>query len=1401
MIVKEFIPLLVLILFSSNANAHLTAELNNQTFQPYDTVIITATVTNNGTEEVYWALECSIYSPGSYPPYLYSESLYLYPKETQQVNFSLSIVETAESGNYTAYLELLEYTSALSNSTLNFTVTGTLKEINASLRTCKDFNCSSLTSVFLINETAYIKLITDLEVNISARLETPSSNESLNFSNLTATVLLIETGGYNAEVNLSREGYKSSTEGIIFAVIREEPSIQEESSCNEDGTCDSGENHQNCPQDCPSGGEDGICDLVEDGICDPDCNGTRDEDCRIDYNISLYEGWNLISFPLEKIEGAGPSSPLGVGTITEDVQSTITENIHKNTRIQSGVENLASFISLVSAQPIPPGERISTASPGNPSATLSVETTGCAIEPVYITVNAQDEEGVWAIHYWLGIKSGLNWIGEWAEHICDGMPPSCAYTWTASISEPGTHYIFGYVYDSDSTGVWSDPQSIEVEIRDCGITSTTTSISTTSISTTSTTSISTTSTSTTLSSTTSTSTTSTSTTSTSTTSTSTTTVPPASNNKKNSEKFTERTAFIAPLKDFRTVLQSVSLSTWTTTPDSDDWEWCKKLIDESTGNPREFNGNKRGCGYPVLVYYEEEGSTEELNLDWDEIWDNSVKRTIKFYIDKDMTVEDISLYMYQSEPHSGDIIVDIYDPSEGEVTASVREPSFDHSNPPEWFMFTFPEPVELKKGYYQLQVYMDYEVTIPWIYWGFRYIDNPDTELHRRLFKIGSERVWDFDSLTYGNIDVDSTILSVQRHAPDEVKIYAEKFELDCGNGVDEDYDGLIDKEDADCELLDLLTANNDKPQMEIQLNPNNFVGAGLQDHQITKICPNSYFSYWDYIEEVVVVDYDNYKEGLMGAVLASYRGAPLIFVDNENLEKYKNILNGRIVYIVGDVGSDVFDYIWETSEVFYSYTLETWQEEYVKFTGTDKVILVNPNDRGIYLNWNYQTERSWHTIKKLFANQSIAAPFLAAAKQEVIIFADVTGSPENPTCEEVPAITQNIETIDSIVESEVQRLFSENLPKYLTIVASPKAIPDSVYRGCDRMWQFRTAVDWKYGVIGDVISKSLQYPEIVVDMDGEIHIVWVDKEDLHSDIYYAKSDGTNWDIEKVTEEDNWYSEYPDIAADKDGFIHIVWQDEKGGNMEIYYAKKEVSWSEERVTDLDGSNSEKPRIAIDSDDGIHIVWSDSSDGNIHYAKKEGSDWNMESVSDSGFTGNPSIAVYNNDEIHLAWEDFSKGESQKYNPEVFYAKKVEESWAIERLTEDDDKYSNQPDIALDQDEIVHIVWQDERDEVSRTYYKNKGPGGWSDEVILSDGESTNPVIATDTNNRVHVVWTEYKYCHRDMYYRQWDGEWSNYESVLNGYFTKPMYPAIAADQDNSYVVWKERAEGDIYNSVI
>jgi len=72
--------------------------------------------------------------------------------------------------------------------------------------------------------------------------------------------------------NLTQEVYQTAISQLII-------------KCNNNQVCEPAENYLNCPEDCPTGSKDGICDYMADEVCDPDC--TQDPDCTLLNKINL----------------------------------------------------------------------------------------------------------------------------------------------------------------------------------------------------------------------------------------------------------------------------------------------------------------------------------------------------------------------------------------------------------------------------------------------------------------------------------------------------------------------------------------------------------------------------------------------------------------------------------------------------------------------------------------------------------------------------------------------------------------------------------------------------------------------------------------------------------------------------------------------------------------------------------------------------------------------------------------------------------------------------------------------------------------------------------------------------------------------------------------------------------
>ncbi|MBD3227465.1 MAG: hypothetical protein GF329_04680 [Candidatus Lokiarchaeota archaeon] len=258
----------------------------------------------------------------------------------------------------------------------------------------------------------------------------------------------------------------------------------------------------------------------------------------------------------------------------------------------------------------------------------------------------------------------------------------------------------------------------------------------------------------------------------------------------------------------------------------------------------------------------------------------------------------------------------------------------------------------------------------------------------------------------------------------------------------------------------------------------------------------------------------------------------------------------------------------------------------------------------------------------------------------------------------------------------------------------------------------------------------------------GTLHAVWsgrgTSEYGTDKDILYSYSiDGTAWSIPIVISDDetNWNtgdSNDPKIAIDKSSRIHVVWWDrtgspsEWGNDWEIFYANYTpgVGWKNATAISGTGFNlwnsgtSTYPDIAIDSLDNLHIIWSDLTLGKwrfdsgdseifyINYTLTKGFFSNATIISD-GFLGSywndesssiPEIAIDKNDILHVIWEDQTDGKWGS-DQEIMYVNRTSDVWVNATVISDNGNWwntgtSQSCDITIDKnDEMIHVVWYD------------------------------------------------------------------------------------------------------------
>lgn len=267
---------------------------------------------------------------------------------------------------------------------------------------------------------------------------------------------------------------------------------------------------------------------------------------------------------------------------------------------------------------------------------------------------------------------------------------------------------------------------------------------------------------------------------------------------------------------------------------------------------------------------------------------------------------------------------------------------------------------------------------------------------------------------------------------------------------------------------LDIVLVENSGS--DLKDNSNNYFGAGLDAGDIEKESMNDYYSYWSYFNEVVVSE-NTYEAGLVASVFASLKNSPLIFEDEIDY----SLLKGKKVYLIGNIDRDLVNNIQKIARIE-EFSIELAQKEYANLTSSDKIILVNSNDLNIKINEKLSSEKG-SQINEIYYKNSLSAPILASAKDEVIIPINAEESKDRMKCEASMIIKNNSEYIKNHLENKILKIFDKK-PEYLTIIASPNAIPDSYFTKCHESgFEFRNSLDYEYANLEE--NNSLKFGRI----------------------------------------------------------------------------------------------------------------------------------------------------------------------------------------------------------------------------------------------------------------------------------------------------------------------------------
>lgn len=263
------------------------------------------------------------------------------------------------------------------------------------------------------------------------------------------------------------------------------------------------------------------------------------------------------------------------------------------------------------------------------------------------------------------------------------------------------------------------------------------------------------------------------------------------------------------------------------------------------------------------------------------------------------------------------------------------------------------------------------------------------------------------------------------------------------------------------------------------------------------------------------------------------------------------------------------------------------------------------------------------------------------------------------------------------------------------------------------------------------------------------VHLVWHDSRDGNEEIYYKRSTdaGLSWGTDIRLTNSTGYSGTPCLAI-SDSILHVVWEDKRDGNSEIYYKRSRdagMSWeSDIRLTNAIGI-SEIPSVSVSGND-VHVAWDDNRDLNYEIYYKRSTDGGLSWDSDIRLTENVLSSFFtcitsSENFVHIVWIDTRFG-----NDEILYKRSIDggNTWSIDTRLTNASGTSEYPNIIAN-GSFLHLVWDDDRNPDYEIYYKRSVNNGnnWEPDVRLTNYKSLLkdfPAVAV-SRSTVHIVWEE------------------------------------------------------------
>ena len=314
------------------------------------------------------------------------------------------------------------------------------------------------------------------------------------------------------------------------------------------------------------------------------------------------------------------------------------------------------------------------------------------------------------------------------------------------------------------------------------------------------------------------------------------------------------------------------------------------------------------------------------------------------------------------------------------------------------------------------------------------------------------------------------------------------------------------------------------------------------------------------------------------------------------------------------------------------------------------------------------------------------------------------------------------------------------------------------------------------------------------------VHTVWWDNrlDPMNYEIYYKRSTnaGVSWGADVRLTNNAGESHYPSLSV-TGSVVHVAWQDSRDGNFEIYYKRSTdggLSWgSDIRLTNA-SFESWHPSMSV-SGAAISIVWQERRDGNDEIYFKRSTDGGNSWEADTRLTNNSEVSalpsvIISGSIVHAVWDDTRDG-----NAEIYYKRSADGgvSWGTDTRLTNNSATSNSASVSVS-DSLVHVAWQDRRDDWE-IYYKRSTDGGvsWGADIRLTNNAASSWYPAVSVSGPVvHIVWQDSRDGNEEIYYkRSTDGgvNWGS-DLRLTANIAGSWNPSVSVSGPVVHVVWND-----------